>query len=181
MEVVLDHGLALPEADDVVVAGHEVEALVVHLAAVDGEPGHHVARVPLLHADVDRLPPPADVRVPRLHHVRRVDDDVGVDVGRVDPLAREVLGQEAAGHHRARAHRVQPHPLGRLLDGLEDVALRRDGGAQVVVVVAVLQEAAVLLVLPRLLRVGHREEVVLSHEPVAQTAVLDHCKKGSRK
>ena len=32
MEVVLDHGHALPEPDDVVVAGHEVDALVVHLA-----------------------------------------------------------------------------------------------------------------------------------------------------
>jgi hypothetical protein len=31
-----------------------------------------------------------------------------------------------------------------------------------------------LLVLPRFLGVGHGEEVVLTHEPVTQTAVLDH-------
>ena len=173
MKVVFYHGLPLPEADDVVVAGHEVEALVVHLAAVNGEPGHHETRVPLLHANVNRFPPPAHVRVPRLHHVRRVNHDVGVDVGRVDPLAREVLGQEAARYHRAGPHGVQAHSLGRLLDGLQDVALRCYGGAEVVVVVSVLQEAAVFLVLPRLLRIGHREEMVLSHEPVAQTAVLD--------
>ena len=32
MEVVLDHGHATPEADDVVVTGDKVEALVVNLA-----------------------------------------------------------------------------------------------------------------------------------------------------
>ena len=35
MEVVLDHGHALAEADDVVVAGDEVDALVVNLAGYE--------------------------------------------------------------------------------------------------------------------------------------------------
>ncbi len=109
MKVVLDHGDALPEADDVVVPGHEVEALVVHLTAVDGEARHHVAGVSLLHADVDGLPPSRHVRVPDLGDVGRVDGDVGVDVGRVHPLAREVLGQKAAGLHPRGLYGLQPH------------------------------------------------------------------------
>ena len=85
-----------------------------NLPSVDGEPGHHVSGVPLLHADVDGLPPPGDVRVPRLHDVGRVDHDVGVDVGRVDPLAREVLGQQAAWLDGLRAHGFQAIALGGL-------------------------------------------------------------------
>lgn len=47
--------------------------------------------------------------------------------------------------------------------------------AHVNVVVPVPNEAAVLFVLPRLLRVGHREVVVLSHEPVAEARELLGC------
>ncbi len=61
-----------------------------------------------------------------------------------------------------------------LFYSLEDVALGCDGHSKVVVVFPVLEEAPVLLVLPRLLRVGDGEEVVLAHEPVPQAAVLDH-------
>ena len=61
-----------------------------------------------------------------------------------------------------------------LLNGLEDVALRGDGGSEEVVVVSVLQETPELLVLPRLLRVRDREKVVLAHEPIAQATVFNH-------
>lgn len=47
--------------------------------------------------------------------------------------------------------------------------------AHVNVVVPVPDEAAVLFVLPRLLRVGHGEVVVLAHEPVAETRELLGC------
>ena len=57
---------------------------VFNLPTVDGEPGHHVSGVSLLHANVDGLSPPTDVWVPSLCDVGRVDDDVCVDVGRVN-------------------------------------------------------------------------------------------------
>ena len=52
--------------------------------------------------------------MPGLHDVGRVDDDVGVDVGRVDPLPCEVLGQQAARLDGERAHRLQAVALGGL-------------------------------------------------------------------
>ena len=88
--------------------------LISFSPSVNCEPGHHVSGVPLLHADVDRLPPPGHVRVPDLGDVGGVDGDVGVDVGRVDPLACEVLRQEAAGLDVRGLHGLQPHALGSL-------------------------------------------------------------------
>lgn len=68
--------------------------------------------------------------------------------------------------------RRHTEPEGTVLRGLEHRALRGDGVAHVDVVVSVPHEASVLLVLPRLFRVGHSEIVVLPHEPVAQTREL---------
>ena len=91
--------------------------LISFSPSVNCEPGHHVSGVPLLHADVDRLPPPGHVRVPDLRHVRGVDGDVGVDVGRVDPLAGEVLGEEASGLNVGALNGLQAHSLGGLRKG----------------------------------------------------------------
>ena len=61
-----------------------------------------------------------------------------------------------------------------LFDGVDGVAFGGDGHTEVVVVVSVLEEAAVLFVLTGFLGVGHREEVVLADEPVAEATVLHH-------
>ena len=61
------------------------------LPSVNSEPSHHVSRVSGLFANVDGLSPPGHVGMPELDDVGRVDGHVCVDVGRVDPLAGEVL------------------------------------------------------------------------------------------
>ena len=142
--------------------------------SVHREPGHHVSGVPLLHTDVYRFPPPAHVWIPGLYDVGGVDDDVGVNVSRVDPLPGEVFRQETAGLHDGRSDRHHLHPDGRLLHRLDLVTLRRDGLAQEVVIVSVLHEAAELLVSPRLLGVGHSKVLVLTHHPVTQARELYH-------
>ena len=131
VEVILGEDNSFTEANDVVMSGYKVMTLIVHLAetrfykiflasrkvrlpSVHGESGHHVARVPLLHTDVDHLPPPAHVGVPLLDDVGGVDDDVGVNVGRVDPLASEVLGQQTSRLNGRGSDRNHLHPNGSL-------------------------------------------------------------------
>ena len=58
--------------------------------SVDVLSRHHVAVALLLQTGVDGPPVAALVRVVGLHHVGRVDDDVGVRVRRVHPVTSEV-------------------------------------------------------------------------------------------
>ena len=63
------------------------------LPSINSKPGHHESGVPLLFANVDGLSPPAHVGMPGLDDVGGIDEHVGVDVGRVNPFASEVLWQ----------------------------------------------------------------------------------------
>lgn len=112
--------------------------------------------------------------------MRFVHEDVRVDVGRVDPVAAEVLRQSASGLHHLGLHRSDAHPLGRFLRRLQSVAFGGDGDTNVQIIVTILQEAAVLLVLSTLLRVRDGEVVILPDEPVAQAAVLDDAAERAR-
>ena len=67
--------------------------------SIHSQSGHHVSGVPLLHTNIDNLPPSSNVWVPLLNDVGGVDDNVRVDIGGVDPLSGEVLGQQAARFH----------------------------------------------------------------------------------
>ena len=49
------------------------------------------SRIARFLADVDRPAVASDVGMPRFDDVRLINVDVGVDVGSVDPMAREVL------------------------------------------------------------------------------------------
>ena len=64
-----------------------------------------------------------------------------------------------------------------LFDGVDGVTLRRDRHTKVVVIISVLEEAAILFVLTGFLCVGHGEEVVLADKPVAKAAELNNCRK----
>jgi len=108
--------------------------------------------------------------------VRLVDEDVGVQVGRVHPIAAEVLGQPATRLHHFCFDRRNAQTLRTLLGRLQRVALSRDGDADVEVVVSVLQKAPVLFILSRFFCVGHGEKVVLLHKPSTQATVLHHYK-----
>lgn len=74
--------------------------------SVDVETAEEDSRITRLFADVDGAPRTADIWVPCLNDVRLIDVHLGVDVGRVDPVARKVLRQVAAWSHRLRFHCV---------------------------------------------------------------------------
>lgn len=144
--------------------------------SIDGQPGHHNSAVPLLSTNVNGFSITPNVRVPSLDDVRLVDENVGVDVGCVNPVAGHVLGQATTGFDDFGFDRRDPQTLGTFFHRFEGVAFGGDGHPEVEVVVPVLQEASVLFVLTGLFGVGHGEEVVLVDEPVAEAAVLDHWK-----
>lgn len=149
-----------------------------NIPAIHGQSRHHYSRVPLLAANVNRAPITSHVRIPRLDNVRLVDEDVRINIGGVDPIPRHVLGQTATRLHHLGLHRGDPQTLGALLDRLKGITLRSDRYADVQIVVAILQEAPVLFVLSRLLRIRHREEVILFHEPIAQATVFHQTIEG---
>lgn len=111
--------------------------------------------------------------------MRLVDENVGVNVGRVDPVPGKIPRQPAAGLNHLRLNRRDMQSLGTLFHRLQSITFGRYRDADVQVVVAVLQEAPVLFVLPRLLGVGNGEIVVLIDEPIAQAAVLDEPVEGA--
>lgn len=178
-EVVFDDGEAAAEADDVVMLGDEVEADVILLTTVDGQASHHDPRVALFTTNVDGATVTRLVRVVSLDDVRLVDEHVGIDVRCIDPLAAEVLRQSTAGLDDFRFDGRHSHSLRRLLDGLQGVALGGDAHTEVKIVVTILQEAAELLVLTRLLRVGDGEVMILADEPIAEATVLDDTVEGA--
>ena len=64
-----------------------------------------------------------------------------------------------------------------LFNGVDRVALGRDGDTEVVVVVSVLEEASILLVLSGFLSVGNGEEMILANKPVAEATVFHNLKR----
>jgi len=93
MEAVRNDGDSLPESNDIVVTGNEVEAHIILLTTINGEPGHHVAGVPGFSANINAFPETSDVRVMSLDDVCVVDEHIRVDVGSVNPFPGEILRQ----------------------------------------------------------------------------------------
>ena len=74
------------------------------IPAIDVQTSEQDSGVTRFFANVDGATGTAHVRVPRFDNMRLVDVDVGVDVGRVDPMTRKVQRQVAARCYRFRFH-----------------------------------------------------------------------------
>lgn len=152
--------MSLPVADDVVVASDEVEANIIfltvkvqsgsqvethqsipskNLPSIDAQSGHNEPRASLLLTNIDFLLDPSRIRTPLLHHHGGIDRNLRIKVGRIDPIAREVLWQRTLGRDNFRFDGDQPKPLGPFLRGLERIALGSDGHGNVLVIVTIGQ------------------------------------------
>lgn len=166
-EVIFDHSETSAEPDDVVMLRDEVEADVILLATVDGQASHHNPRVSLFTADINSSTVTSFVGVVSLDDMSFVNENVGVDVGCVDPFATEVLRQSTARLNNFRFDWSDSHSLRRFLNGLQRVALRSDRHTKVQVIVTILQEASELFIFARFFRVGDSEVMILADEPIA--------------
>jgi len=171
-EIVLDHSQTLAVANNVVMSGHEVKAHVILLATIDGQTGHHHTIASALSANIDRLTVSGLVRIVSLVNMRFTDRDIGVNVGCVHPFAAEVLGQRAPGLHKFSFYGRQLETFGRSFRSLQRITFGSNGHTHIEIVITILEEAAVLLILTRLLSIGHGKVVVLAHKPIAQATEL---------
>jgi len=147
VEIVLDHGQTFTVADHVVVPRNEVETNVVLLTSVDVETRKKDPGVSRFFTNVDSATITTDVRMPSFHNVRLVDKDIGIDVGCVDPMARDIQRQVASRGHRFRFYWGQSVAFRAVFRRFKSIALGSDRFAQIVIIISVLQEASELFVL----------------------------------
>uniref|UniRef100_A0A8D8MCU4 (northern house mosquito) hypothetical protein n=1 Tax=Culex pipiens TaxID=7175 RepID=A0A8D8MCU4_CULPI len=155
-------------------ARNKVKTHVILLTTIHRQSSRHDTTVSLLPANVDRPAESSPIRVVRLNDMCLVDLDFSVNVGRIDPIAGEVLREATTRLHNLTLHRCYAVPLRRLFHRLERVTLGRDRPTNVQIIVTILQETPILFILTRLLGVHNGKIVILTNEPVAQAAVLDH-------
>lgn len=109
-----------------------------------------------------------------------VDEDVSIDVGRVHPVATEILWQSAARFDNFRLDRSDAQSLRRLFGCLKGIAFGRNRHTDVQIVVTILQKTAILLIFATFLRVCNGEIVIFAHKPIAQATVFDDTSECAR-
>lgn len=112
--------------------------------------------------------------------MRLIDKYVGIDIGRVHPIAAEILWQSATRFNHFRLNGRDTHSLRRLFGRLQCIAFGRNRHTNVQIVITILQEATVLFIFTTFLCVRHREIMIFADEPIAKATEFNDTGKCAR-
>lgn len=168
-----DHRLTFAVSNYVLVTRNKVKADEIFLAPINSESSKDVSRVFSFLTNENLPLNSAGVRIPLLDHVRGVDGDLGIEIGRVDPDTRKVVRKRAFRRDHFGFDRYQLQAFRSFLWRSQNVALGRGRHGHVNIVISIRQKTAILLLHPTFARVHDRKKVILADVPIAQTFVLN--------
>lgn len=142
-------------------------SLLWYSPTVDRQSCHHNTCVSLFFANINGSSITCSIRIIGFDQMRLVDEYIGIDVGRINPIAAEILWQSTARFDNFRFHRCNSHSLRWFFGRFQCIAFGRNGHTNVQIVVTIFQETTIFLIFTTFFCIGDGEIVIFANEPIA--------------